>query len=289
MPNESVPTERSLHADGSLILAALPDRSRPVAWLDEVCLLAGELLWERIIGAIDDAPSLQFVIAPVAAFDEPESLRAIEWRVAAGRRLHLLLLVGPNELDLVGASLGYPWVGYICGAADSDEVAQLVRGWRGAPRLVVSDEMPTLLELGEEAARIAHSLSRLAARLPRAVVQPGERPVDATWIRRGIRLRRLRERFFPPELFADPAWDILLDLAAARLEGVATPVSSLCVAAAVPATTALRWIKGMTEGGFLVREPDPFDKRRILVRLSDATFEQMIACLTAMRAEGMPV
>jgi hypothetical protein len=53
---------------------------------------------------------------------------------------------------------------------------------------------------------------------------------------------RLRSQHFVPALFADPAWDILLDLAAARIDGRMVAVSSLCIAAAVPATTALRWI-----------------------------------------------
>jgi hypothetical protein len=41
------------------------------------------------------------------------------------------------------------------------------------------------------------------------------------------------------DLFADPGWDILLDLYAARQEGKQVSVSSLCIAAAVPPTTAL--------------------------------------------------
>jgi hypothetical protein len=44
----------------------------------------------------------------------------------------------------------------------------------------------------------------------------------------------MREQFFGPDLFADPAWDILLDLYAARLEQQRVAVSSLCIAAAVP-------------------------------------------------------
>jgi len=36
---------------------------------------------------------------------------------------------------------------------------------------------------------------------------------------------------------ADPAWDMLLDLTAARAESRAVSVSSLCIAAGVPTTT----------------------------------------------------
>jgi hypothetical protein len=60
-------------------------------------------------------------------------------------------------------------------------------------------------------------------------------------------------------------------------------VSSLCIAAAVPATTALRWIKAMTDQRLFVREADPGDRRRVHIALSDDTARRMMACLAAMR------
>lgn len=102
-----------------------------------------------------------------------------------------------------------------------------------------------------------------------------EKAIDPAEIRELIRLRRLRDRFFSSELFADPAWDILLDLMAARLEGQKVSVSSLCIAAAVPATTALRWIKSMTDTGYLERRSDPTDARRVYICLSEETARKM--------------
>lgn len=93
--------------------------------------------------------------------------------------------------------------------------------------------------------------------------------VDSAMVRRMLRERRMREQFFAAELFADPAWDMLLDLYAAKLEGHPVAVSSLCIAAAVPATTALRWIKTMTDTGLLERQADPRDGRRIFIGLTD--------------------
>jgi hypothetical protein len=92
---------------------------------------------------------------------------------------------------------------------------------------------------------------------------------NAGAIRDIIRARRLREDLFGVGLFADPAWDILLDLMAARIEGRSVAVSSLCIAAAVPATTALRWIKQLTETGLLRRVADPDDGRRVFIELTD--------------------
>lgn len=92
---------------------------------------------------------------------------------------------------------------------------------------------------------------------------------DPRLIHRIIRQRRLRDRYFDGDLFADPAWDILLDLTAGRAEHRRVSVTSLCIAAAVPTTTALRWIAQMTEVGILVREQDPDDKRRAFIALAD--------------------
>jgi DNA-binding MarR family transcriptional regulator len=78
----------------------------------------------------------------------------------------------------------------------------------------------------------------------------------------------LRGRFFADDLFADPAWDMLLDLLQAEIAQLRVPVSSLCIAAAVPATTALRWLKTMTDKGMFVRRADPHDGRRVFVELA---------------------
>ena len=81
----------------------------------------------------------------------------------------------------------------------------------------------------------------------------------------------MRSRYFDEEMFADPAWDMLLDLLQAEIAQLRVPVSSLCIAAAVPATTALRWLKTMTRQGLFVRRADPHDGRRVVVELAPDT------------------
>ncbi len=105
-------------------------------------------------------------------------------------------------------------------------------------------------------------------------------------VRNLIRVRRMRDHFFPSEIFADPAWDMLLDLIAARLAGDSVSVSSLCIAAAVPATTALRWIRTMTEAGLFVRHADPQDGRRVFIGLSDEAADGMIRYFSAVKAQS---
>ena len=98
---------------------------------------------------------------------------------------------------------------------------------------------------------------------------------DATLVRKIIAARRLRARFLDGELFADPAWDMLLDLTAARVEHQRVSVTSLCIASGVPPTTALRWIGQMTQSGLFERVEDDADRRRAFIRLSDKAAEDM--------------
>lgn len=91
----------------------------------------------------------------------------------------------------------------------------------------------------------------------------------ARFVREHIRQRRLRDELFVAEDFADPVWDMMLDLYAAAYEGQPVAVSSLCIAAAVPATTALRWIKTLTARGWFLRDRDTSDGRRVYIHLSD--------------------
>ena len=138
-----------------------------------------------------------------------------------------------------------------------------------------------LRQLSDEVSRIASALARLSATPAPAML--GEAPaasgavpeVSADTVRSVIRARRLRSRFFPEELFADPAWDMLLDLLQAEIAQLRVPVSSLCIAAAVPATTALRWLKTMTHEGLFVRRADPHDGRRVFVELAPQTSQAL--------------
>ena len=125
-------------------------------------------------------------------------------------------------------------------------------------------------------------VATLAAPRPEAPPRRGnDAIVDAMQVRAMIRARRLRELYFPADLFADPAWDMLLDLMAARLERRQVAVSSLCIAAAVPPTTALRWIKLLTDQAILIRIADPSDGRRVFIELADSAAEGMMNYLAA--------
>jgi DNA-binding MarR family transcriptional regulator len=143
---------------------------------------------------------------------------------------------------------------------------------------------------GDASAGVARSGQNFSGPLgqfcsPQRRFLPADRPLDrqrAKAIRQMLHHRRMREDHFPAALFADPAWDMLLDLYAAKLERAPVSVSSLCIAAAVPTTTALRWIKAMTDAGLFVRKDDPRDGRRILIELSEAAGDALARYFAAL-------
>lgn len=110
-----------------------------------------------------------------------------------------------------------------------------------------------------------------------SAVEPLAQPSlpDPRVVRELIRRRQARARFFDAGLFADPAWDMLLDLTAAAGEQVKVSVTSLCIASGVPATTALRWVRQMIDAGLLERCDDAHDKRRAFISLSAKAREAM--------------
>ena len=96
------------------------------------------------------------------------------------------------------------------------------------------------------------------------------RVINAEYAREAYHIRRRRTDIFGnAELFGEPAWDILLDLYIAYVENKPVSVSSACIGSAAPPTTGLRWLGILSENGFVLREHDPQDQRRVLVRLTE--------------------
>ncbi|HEY0414118.1 MAG TPA: MarR family transcriptional regulator [Allosphingosinicella sp.] len=146
--------------------------------------------------------------------------------------------------------------------------------------------------LGEEqVARRLRALSEEAAQLASSLAaQPGEparerrrHPSSDEALRMLTELRRVRYRHFPGAPFADPAWDMLLDLMAARQAGQKISVSALCMSAELPPTTALRWVNALVSAGLIHRVADQVDRRRVLVELTREGEERMEAYLRGVR------
>lgn len=234
---------------GSQLAALVRLDERAARAGSQVVALTGRAALEDVFACLEAAPA-QILVDPTAA-DRALALGAALARLSSSRvremdeadRIVLLRLteeVGrlASKLDGLALPLGAEAAGGM-----TDRLASPGRGFRG--------ESPG-------------APGRARAPLP-----------DPRLVQLIIRQRRLRARYFEGELFADPAWDILLDLTAARAEHRRVSVTSLCIAAAVPATTGLRWIAQMTEMGILVREKDDEDRRRAFIALSDRAAEAM--------------
>lgn len=199
------------------------------------------------------------------------------------------ILVEPSRAERVVA------VGRVMGEAGASRVREMAE-----------EDRLALLRLSQQVEAIAHSLDRISRpdALEPAPIDPfrrdacsgavspatgfvtpaGQPPLpDPRMVRQVIANRQARARFFDAELFGDPAWDMLLDLTAVRAEGAQVSVTSLCIAAGVPATTALRWLTQMVEAGLFIRVPDPADKRRAFIALSDRSLTAMAGYFASLR------
>ena len=87
-------------------------------------------------------------------------------------------------------------------------------------------------------------------------------------IRQVQKARKVRATFFGEDMFADPAWDMLLELYACQLSQQRVSISGASAAAGVPPTTALRWITVLEQKNFITRENDPLDGRRVWISLT---------------------
>ncbi|MXO89589.1 helix-turn-helix domain-containing protein [Pontixanthobacter aquaemixtae] len=224
---------------------------------------------------------------------------------AANSGAHLIVSTSVDVLDDVFGCLDRSNPQLMVDPGRAERVIALGRILSKMPNMrlreLTNDDRLTLIRLTEQVGQLAERLERMGARgkaadggafrfespkpgFNREVSDEGSKRLvraarpplpDPRLVRRIIRQRQLRARFFDGELFADPAWDILLDLTAARVEHTRVSVTSLCIASGVPPTTALRWISQMVEAGLLVRVEDETDKRRAFIALSDTAADGM--------------
>lgn len=135
--------------------------------------------------------------------------------------------------------------------------------------MVSSDRTSDVQQLLADLRKVSAELAQVQERL-RLLGGPMERgSVDLVKVARSLYSdRRERDRFFSTGIFGEPAWDLLIDLFVAAQENRSVTTSSACIAAAVPATTALRWLDKLENEGLIQRRPDPNHARGTLVELT---------------------
>ena len=245
--------------------------------------LAGQGTLDDALGRLDQQIALGLVWLECASPDAALSDALLDRlaRLAEKGEAAVVASAPPSMIDILASKLDQGAAQILIDPNDAQRAGALslaLAEVSNGPRVsdVGRDNAVRLRQLSDEMGRIAATLARLSSAPEESspsVIQLFDPIVDAppltvATLRGVIRARRLRSRFFSDELFADPAWDMLLDLLQAEIAQHRVPVSSLCIAAAVPATTALRWIKAMTDSGIFVRRADPHDGRRVFVELS---------------------
>ncbi|GAO53733.1 winged helix DNA-binding protein [Novosphingobium sp. MD-1] len=267
------------------------------------------------LGALLDDPEdrgvddLVLVDCPVVDAAELAALSRLDMLAARGGA-QVVVSTSLDSLEAVFGCLDQSQPDILVAPSRADRMIALGSGLarRGKRVRELDDEdRLTLLRLTEQVSEIARTLARLSGegdaegagggtvedkvsafrfdgaeaggardrdngRLARATRPPLP---DPRLIRRIARQRQLRARFFQGDLFADPAWDMLLDLTAARAEHARVSVTSLCIASGVPPTTALRWIAQMTDAGLFRRVEDDTDRRRAFIALTDRAADAM--------------
>lgn len=292
------------------LIVATPDFARDRSLRNVVETTGGRVLasvsWDEAVARVEATVVAPLLLLDTAGADD-EQLAAALYRIdgiATGRGLAIVAGLTTAQIDIASAGLVGPQVALLCDPTSLDWVGA-VAAWRALDGLPLHDrvaesEAARLARLNEEVARIADVLARLSrpreardsvADMQFAFAARGREPpaIDPAEVRQVIRARRLRDRQFGKGLFEDPAWDMMLDLFAAHLERADVSVSSLCIAAAVPPTTALRWITRMSHAGILERRPDPFDRRRAFMGLTKSALDGMRSYVGAARAMGLPL
>ena len=133
----------------------------------------------------------------------------------------------------------------------------------------VSRELHALIqELSQTACLLQASLSGSSAHPTSGINKDDPNGLIAARVRQLILDRALRKSIFPTEIFADPAWDILLHLYASHLEQRRETISRIICLSDVPATTGLRWVHKLVDMDLLTLRDDPCDLRRKWVLLT---------------------
>ncbi|WP_395330873.1 MarR family transcriptional regulator [Novosphingobium sp. BL-8H] len=287
----------------SPLLTIFADRPHVRAAMREDAVAAGMRVTigslAQVLAEPDDRQMRDVMLGDVVLVDCPltdaETLAALARLdlLVAGSGIRLIVSTSSAALEDVFACMDCSDSLLLVDPTPAERLVALGRVLAGLPqgrvRELSEDDRLMILRLTEQVGQIAGRIERLAPSSA-GEVEPRERSVEPVvsaarpasanlpeprLVRKILRQRQLRARYIEGDLFADPAWDMLLDLAAAREEGKQVSVTSLCIAAAVPPTTALRWIGQMVTGGLFRRVCDDNDRRRAFIELTDKAVDAL--------------
>jgi len=88
-------------------------------------------------------------------------------------------------------------------------------------------------------------------------------------VRKHVVERQLRNAYFNPSIFGEPAWEILLTLYISENTGRKPTLRRLAHRVNTPLTTAIRWIDYLAKENLVQKEPRPDYRRMMYVTLLD--------------------
>ena len=208
---------------------------------------------------------------------------------AQDRRLHFIMVTGYATKDVAIDAMRASAVDFLekpVRPIDLRKALQRINGLRDTPaaRETLTQKLSSL---SAELQRLSHLIddpdqSRAAGKpgapagTPAAPPPAGtglDTPQLADFIPELLKKEAKRREIGGGELFGDPAWEMLLDLLLAKVEGRQVSVSSACIASGAPMSTALRLVRRLVDDGVLRKLADETDRRRHFLAI-DPQFEQ---------------
>lgn len=194
-----------------------------------------------------------------------------------------IVALGEQDFHLAVKAMHEGATAFLESGADAAATGKLLDGLREKARDrrwrfdLAYEQAPRRKELGERLARLVRDLEALNGIVARPAREaPASLACDRIALIRLVRfigeVRDTRNEIFGASLFADPCWDILLELGRSHLAGTTLSASSLGSSARTPLSTIVRKLDELEAQGLIERRPDPIDGRRKLVRLSDSGF-----------------
>ncbi|MFC0686876.1 response regulator [uncultured Novosphingobium sp.] len=234
-----------------------------------------------------------------------------------GRRLQFIMVTGYASKDVAVDAMRASAIDFLekpVQQADLRRALQRTKGLRDAPG-ARGDLLGKISNLSQELRSLAQLLDEPEGQQGTAAVrgaaggpigpaqasarlshdhQPGEL---TAYIREILRKESKRREIGGGELFGDPAWEMLLDLLLAKIEGREVAVSSACIASGAPMSTALRLVRRLVAEEVLCRLPDEHDRRRHFLVINPNLEQPLIDYLSeqlharkiaaALRAPGL--
>lgn len=214
-----------------------------------------------------------------------------------GRNFVAILLTGYPSIELAVQAMQDGFVDFLSKPVSREMYEAALE--RASERLAAQVQANSESKVVESVANIQESLQALMTKLgvqekdaatsdedvAASIKNPNS--IHPSVLKSIIKARRNRQKYFEGDLFSDPSWDILLELTAAHIENRQESVTSVAIAASVPASTAIRKIRELSDRGLLKRWTDPTDARRIFVALTDDAAKRMLAMLAS--AENTPI